>query len=227
MTSAEPVKRSYRSPVRQERAASTRVAIIRAATAMFVEQSYGPVSIDGVAAAAGVSRATVFNAIGGKATLLRACYDVAVVGDDEPVPLPERPWARPVREAPDGPSLLVRYAHMVTVVGDRVAGVYEVMRGAASAHPDVRGHWEQIRRERRQGAANVVAMLEDRGPLRPGLTSQAAADILFVLIDPGLYHQLVQEQAWGADAFESWLGDTFQMQLLPPGPDATPPAGPR
>jgi len=215
MTSRQPVKRPYRSPARDERAASTRLAIIRAATAMFVQQGYGPVSIDVVAEAAGVSRATVFNAVGGKAMLLRACYDVAVVGDDEPVPLPERPWARPVREAPDSRTLLLRYAHMVTFVAQRVAGIYEVMRGAASAHPDVREHWEQIRAERRGGAANAVAMLQARGPLRVGLHPQAAGDIVFVLIEPGLYYELVGKQGWEDEAFESWLAETFVTQLLP------------
>ena len=214
MTSTPPVKRSYRSALRDERAAWTRLSIIRAGTAMFVEQGYGPVSIDAVAAAAGVSRATVFNAVGAKAALLRACYDVAVVGDDEPVPLPERPWAKPVREAPDSRTLLVRYAHMITIVGHRVADIYEVMRGAASAHPDVREHWGQIRAERRGGAANVVAMLRARGPLRAGLHPEAAGDIVSVLIDPGLYHELVGQQGWRDDAFEAWLAETFVAQLL-------------
>jgi hypothetical protein len=148
--------------------------------------------------------------------LLRACYDVAIVGDDEPVPLPERPWARPVREAPDSRTLLVRYARMVTVVARRVAGIFEVMRGAAGAHPDVAEHWEQIRTERRGGAANVVAMLQARGPLRAGLGPKAAGDIVFVLIDPGLYHELVEEQGWADAVFESWLAETFLAQLLPP-----------
>jgi AcrR family transcriptional regulator len=217
MTSAEPVKRAYRSDVRTQRAESTRLSIIRAATALFVEHSYGPVSIDAVADAAEVSRATVFNAVGGKAALLRAAYDVAIVGDDEPVPLPERPWARPVRQAPDAPTLLVRYAHMVTIVDRRVAGIYEVLRGAAGAHTDVREHWEQIRSERRVGAGNVVTMVRERARLRERLTARAAADIVFVLIDPGLYHALVHEQGWKDSAFEAWLADTFQAQLLPPG----------
>ena len=39
---------------------------------------------------------------------------------------------------------------------------------------------------------------------------------MFVLIDPGLYHQLVEEQRWGPATFERWLGETLQMQLLPP-----------
>ena len=194
------------------------MSTIRAATELFVSEGYGPVSIDAIASAAGVSRATVFNAFGGKPLLLRATYDVAIVGDDEPVPLPERPWARPVREAPDAHTMLVRYAHMISVIDRRVAGIYEVMRGAASAHAEVREHWDQIRGERRVGAANVVSMLSERGRLRAGLTKRAAADVVFVLIDPGVYHQLVEEQGWRPSGFERWLAETFQMQLLPPNP---------
>src|SRR6476620_11263915 len=93
------VKRAYRSSARAASAGATRVAIIEAAARLFVERGYGAVSIDDVAADADVARATVFNAVGGKAALLRAAYDVAIVGDDEPVPLPDRPSARPVREA--------------------------------------------------------------------------------------------------------------------------------
>jgi AcrR family transcriptional regulator len=191
------------------------MAIISAATDLFVRDGYGPVSIETIAESAGVSRATVFNAVGGKASVLRAAYNVAIVGDDEPVPLPERPWARPVREAPDARTLLIRYAHMVSIIDARVAGLYEVLRGAAGADPEVRAHWDEIRRERRVGAANVVAMVKQRGPLRPRLRAPAAADIVFVLIDPGLYHQFVDEQGWKRSAFEAWLSETLQAQLLP------------
>lgn len=217
MKKSEPVKRAYRSTLRKAQAESTRMAIIGAATELFVRDGYGPVSIDAIADAAGVGRATVFNAVGGKASVLRAAYNVAIVGDDEPVPLPERPWARPVREAPDARTMLVRYAHMITVIDRRVAGVYEVLRGAAGADAEVRAHWDQIRGERRVGAANVVAMLRKRRRLRGGLRTRAASDVVFVLIDPGLYHQLVEEQGWKPAAFESWLAETLQMQLLPPG----------
>ena len=171
------------------------MSAIRAATELFVDEGYGPVSIDAIAAAAGVSRATVFNAFGGKPSLLRAAYDVAIVGDDEPVPLPERPWAQPVRRAHDAPTMLVRYAHMVTVIHGRVAGIYEVIRGAASAHAEVREHWDQDSTRAATPVRPTSSMLLERGTLRRGLTRARAADIVFVLIDPGLYHQLVEEHA--------------------------------
>ena len=52
---------------------------------------YAGTTIDAVATAAGVSRKTVFDSVGGKAQLMKLAYDFAIVGDDEPVPLVDRP----------------------------------------------------------------------------------------------------------------------------------------
>jgi AcrR family transcriptional regulator len=215
MKQPDGVKRRYRSELRGAQAAATRLRIIEAARELFVRNGYGPTSVDDIATRADVGRATVFNAVGGKCALLRAAYDVAVVGDDEPVPLPDRPGAQPVRRARDARTLLKRYARMITLVDGRVADVWGVMRGAASAHADVREHWDDIRTERSKGAANVVAMLLERGPLRRGLDASRAADIVLVLIDPDLYHQFVRLQGWTTAEFEAWLAEAFLAHLLP------------
>ena len=100
MKVAKEVKRSYQSALRGAHAQSTRAAVIAAAGRLFTEQGYAATSIDEIAAAAGVSRATVFTSVGGKATLLKTALDVAIVGDDEPVPLPERPRSKAIRAEP-------------------------------------------------------------------------------------------------------------------------------
>jgi len=91
MKAGQEVKRTYQSTLRGAQAQSTREAVIAAAGRLFSEQGYAATSIDDIAAAAGVSRATVFTSVGGKPKLLKTALDVAIVGDDEPVPLPERP----------------------------------------------------------------------------------------------------------------------------------------
>ena len=40
-----------------------------------------------------------------KSDLLKAAIDVAIAGDDEPVPVLERPWAVAARAAPDAANL--------------------------------------------------------------------------------------------------------------------------
>jgi AcrR family transcriptional regulator len=214
MTQETPVKRPYRSPLRAAHAGQTQRAIIDAATRLFVEIGYGATSIDAIAQAAGVSRATVFTAVGGKAALLKRAYDVALVGDDEPVSLPDRAASRAIRAEPDPGRYLERYAGVVAELGGRVAAVYEAVRGAASADPEVRPVWDKIQQERRIGAAHVVADTAAKGPLRDGIDEESAADIVWVLNDPGLYHLLVNVRGWPAARYREWVAASLQHELL-------------
>jgi AcrR family transcriptional regulator len=218
MESPGDVKRKYRSALRDAQARATRRAIVDAAIALFAERGYTGTSIDAVADAANVSRATVFNAVGGKATLLRAAYDTALVGDDEPVPLPQRPWAQPVRLATTQRELLERYADMLLLVAGRCARIYEVLRAAADVDEEARRHWDQVTAERRQGCATIVTMLADRGPLHADTDPEEAADVLWALVDPGLYAQLVLERGWLPDRFGEWIAATMIAQLVPGTP---------
>jgi len=64
-----------------------------AATPAVRERGYAATSIDAIAEAAGVGSFDGILAAGGKPWLLKTAYDRAIVGDDEPVPLLERPLA--------------------------------------------------------------------------------------------------------------------------------------
>lgn len=215
MTSGPDVKRRYDSPLRKGQARTTRTAVIEAAWRLFAEQGYVATSIEDIAAAAGVSRATVFTAVGGKPVLLKAAFDVAIVGDDEPLSLPERASSRAIRAEPDPRRYLARYATMVAEIAARVAPIAEAVRGAAGADPDARRLWETHLAQRRQGAANVVADLSKKGGrLRPGLDAGAAADLVWVLNDPGFYDHLVLRRGWTPKRYQAWLAHALQRELL-------------
>jgi AcrR family transcriptional regulator len=215
MTSEPAVKRPYESPLRQGQARTTRTAIIEAAWRLFAEHGYVATSIEDIAAAAGVSRATVFTAVGGKPVLLKAAFDVAIVGDDEKVSLPDRASSRAIRAEPDPRRYLARYAKLAAEISSRVAPIAEAVRGAAGADLDARRLWETHLTQRRQGGAHVVAdLLAKGGRLRPGLDAAAAADVVWVLNDPGLYHHLVLQRAWTPRRFQRWLADVLQRELL-------------
>jgi AcrR family transcriptional regulator len=209
------VKRVYRSPLRSAQAGQTRRAIIDAATLLFVRDGYGATSIEEIAEEAGVSRATVFKACGSKAALLKTAYDVALVGDDADVPLPLRPESIAIRAEPDPRRYLERYAGLIVEIGGRVAAIYEAIRGAASDDPDIRPVWDKIQGERRIGAAHVVADTASKGPLRASLDLEAAADLVWVLVDPGLFHMLVNGRGWSAERYAQWLGGALSHELLP------------
>jgi AcrR family transcriptional regulator len=210
------IKRPYQSPLRQRQAQSTRLSIIGSAARLFIAQGYVATSIDEIATAAGVGRATIFASVGGKAAILKAAYDIAIVGDDEPVPLPQRPWAIAVRNEPDPARMIDGYAAMIAEVSGRVAPIYEAMRGAATADPEAKALWDTMRKERRGGAAGFVGFVVARDALRAGVDRRMAADVVWALIDPGLYHLLVVEMGWTPAQFQTWLAETVKAQLLGP-----------
>src|SRR5215472_734490 len=98
---SQPVKKPYSSELRAAQARATRRAIVDAAARLFAGQGYGATTVDAIAAAAGVSRKTVFASVGGKAAALKLAIDWAIVGDDEPVPLLGRPHIQAGHAAPD------------------------------------------------------------------------------------------------------------------------------
>ena len=210
-----PVKRPYRSTLREANAAATRRAIVHAAARLFVDAGYVATSIEAIAEAAGVSRATVFTSVGGKPVLLKRAYDVALVGDDVAVPLAMRERSLAIRAEPDVERYLDRYAELVTEINGRLAGIYEAVRGAASADPEVRDVFEKIQAERRIGAAHVIDDVLAKGRLRSGLGREIAADLMWVLNDAGLYHLLVHRRGWRPKRFRAWLSATMRDQLLP------------
>lgn len=214
MNKRSAVKRRYQSPLRKAQAQSTRLTIIEAAARLFITRGYAGTSMDEIASAAGVGRATVFASVGGKATILKAAYDIAIVGDDEPIPLPQRPWAIAVRNEPDPLRMIAAYAAMITDVSGRVAPIYEAMHGASGADPEVRALWDGMRTERRGGAAGFVGFLVARQALRTGVDRKRAGDVVWALIDPSMYQLLVNEMAWTPAQFRKWLAETLAGQLL-------------
>ncbi len=208
------VKRRYESPRRAAQSRATRRAIVDAAARLFAERGYVATSFDAIAEAAGVGRATVFAHFPAKAALLKTAYDVTLVGDDEPIPLPERPESLAVRAERDPRRFLAGYAAIVTGVARRVSPIYEAIRGAAHADPEAAAVWRKIGAERRIGGANIVASIVDRGAFRPDADRERAADLVFALVDPGLYHLLVRERGWPHDEYTAWLAATLQRELV-------------
>jgi hypothetical protein len=152
--------------------------------------------------------------VGSKAALLKRAYDVALVGDDEPVALPDRTESRAIRAEPNAHRYLERYAGMVSEIAGRLAPMYEVVRGAASADPEARPVWEKILGERRIGAAHVVSDTATKHRLGHEIDPDEAADIVWVLVDPGLYQLLVNGRGWSKERYRDWLAASLQHELL-------------
>jgi|SRR5215475_11389959 len=211
-----PVKKPYTSTLRAAQARTTRRAIVDAAARLFTERGYGATTIDAIAEAAGVSRKTVFTSVGGKTEALKLAIDWAIAGDDEPVPILERPHVKAaLQHEPDARRILVRYAHDVRQASARTAPLHQVVQSAAGLDADIRALAEDGRAQRIRGMRAIAQALADRGALKPDLTPSEAADILWLLIDPSVYHRLVIEQKWTPGRYQDWLADALISLLIP------------
>jgi AcrR family transcriptional regulator len=190
---------------------------VSAATQLFLDRGYGGTSLTDVAERAGVARPTVIAAFGSKPGLLSRVLDEALAGDDEPVPVRDRPWFRPVWDATTAPDVLAAYARVCVLIGDRAGHVVEVVRRATDSAPEVAELWEGWLRGRRAGAAMVVERPLVVAALRPSLTVETAGDVLWTLNDPDLFVSLVEVRGWPVRTFETWLADTMRSLLLAPG----------
>src|ERR1700731_4552529 len=87
---------------RAAQARATRRRITDQALELFLRHGYAATTLDQIAAQAGVAVQTVYFHFGNKATVLKEVVDVLAVGDDQPIPMLERPWVQQVRDETDG-----------------------------------------------------------------------------------------------------------------------------
>jgi AcrR family transcriptional regulator len=212
------VKRPYSSPLRAGQARLTREAIVDAAARLFSDKGYAAVSLDDIAEAAGVSRATLFSSTGGKPALLKEAFYLAfgraAGAPDRPMPLVDRPRSREIRARATVGGYLSGYAGLCTSLFGHMARVYEAIREGARADPKVAALWIAVNEERRRGAATIVADVKARARLRDGLEEVEAADTVWVLNDPVHYHMLVHGRGWTNERFQQWLTRALEAELL-------------
>jgi AcrR family transcriptional regulator len=210
---ADAVKRSYSSTLRAAHARETRRSLVSTAARLFTEQGYGRTTIDAIAEQSGVSRKTVFTAVGGKLDLLKLALDWAVAGDDEPIPLLERRELHTIRKATSPNAMLRGWVEVVALIAARVHGLSAALVAAAAADDDARALREANQSQRLTGARAFVTHLAEHNGLRPGLSIDRAADIVWLYGDPALYHRLVVERAWPDTDYRDWLFRTIKQQL--------------
>lgn len=206
--------RPYRSALRDEQSRATRRRIVDAGAELFVERGYVPTTIDAIAERAGVSRRTVFNAVGGKAAVLKLAFDWTLAGDDEPVAIGDRPEVRRLMQDADPAALLDGWIAMNAAIARRLAPLHHVLVVAADADPDAAALLATTDQQRAQGARAVIDRLAELRGLRPGLDPAEAAAIADVLIDPMPHQRLVTLYGWSFETYAGYLQRIAAASLL-------------
>jgi AcrR family transcriptional regulator len=211
---ARPGARSYRSPKREEQARRTRHEIIAAAAGQFCALGYAGTTMGAIAAAAGVSVPTVELAFGTKAALLKTAIDVAIAGDEEPVPALERPWADRAEATTTPEAFLAIVAEVVTAAAQRsdalVLVAFEAARGDRRLAPLA----AQLKAQRAVVAAWIIDRLIARAPLRAGIDRSQAIDTVWLLMEPAVFERLTIDRGWTPQRYGAWFADSTLRLLV-------------
>jgi AcrR family transcriptional regulator len=214
MKSPNRQPRPYDSRRRQEQARQNRRAILAAAHERFVAEGYAATTVAAVAADAGVSVETVYKAVGKKPDLAKAVFDVAVVGDDEDVPMMQREFVARNAAEPDPRRKLADYGEHLAEVAPRISRILLVVRDAAATDAGAADVWAQLQAERLTGMTAFAAHLDEGGFLRDGVSRDEARDVLWTHNSVELWDLLVRQRGWTDDRFGRWVGQQLIAALL-------------
>lgn len=206
--------RRYDSPIRRERALETERRILRAAATAFAETGYVATSLAAIANEAGVNPRTVYKVFGTKVRLLSRLVDVAMVGDQEAVPVAGRSWMLDAFTAPTGVERVAAFAAAICRVMESGGAVFRTAAQAAAADPEASALWRLGQNRRQQDAAAFTAALHDASHLRSDRTPNAATASVWLLTSPETYLQMTDGLAWSADQYEQWLRQSMFDLLL-------------
>lgn len=215
MTLPDKPKRKYHSNRRQEQARETRQRIMAAALKLFSKLGYAGATIDAIAQEAGVAPLTVFSVFGNKHSILASLISVSVGGDDQSIPLLERPGPLAVLQEKDPIRQIHRFAADITDILERVAPVFEIMRVAAKTEPDIAEMLKSTLEQRLHNLGIFVEHVSANSNLRDGMNDSEATEIVWAIASPELYRLLTVDRGWSKEYFSQWLGDTLTRLLLP------------
>ncbi len=187
--------------------------MLDAATAVFLDRGYGAATIRAIAAEAKVSVPTVEALFGTKARLLKAAIDVAIAGDDEPVPVLDRAWAEDAREAGTAEGFLSVVAGVVAAAQARSAGlVLAVFEGSAKDR-ELEQVAEQMVAQRVVTASWIVEGVNRVASLREGCSNEEAIDTVWLLMDPAVFDRLTRRRDWTPEHYEGWFSRSVARLL--------------
>lgn len=206
----------YDNRQRREAARTTRARVLAAATASFLGRGFGGTTIRQVAEDAGVSQETIYKSFGGKAALLKAVYDVSLVGDDDDVPLAGRPEAIAVRDAESPAAAATAYAELARLISTRIDPLLRVLLGARDTDRALAEFARTTERERHVGSSFYVRHWATRGWLRDDITVEHAIDTVWALNSPQP-RWLLLDHGWSDEQYTPWLAGLIHHAIFTDG----------
>lgn len=211
MESVKPPRR-YDTHRRQAQAQASRRAVLSTARRLFLDQGYVSTTLAEIAAQADVSVETIYKAFTSKAGVLKAVFDVSVVGDDEPIPMEQRDVIQAIQAEPNAARKIQMYVAHLAAGAPRTMPVQLLARDAAAADPGAAEVWAHMRAELLAGmtlfARNLVSTGQLAGPV------PYVRDVLWTYHAPEFYDLLVIQRGWSIKRYGRFLTGALLGALL-------------
>jgi AcrR family transcriptional regulator len=200
--------RTYTKRSRAESMRRTRYRIIEAARSQIPTASN--LSVDAVAAGAGVSVQTLYTHFGSKRGLLMAVIDstqrdVGLYADFE------RVWS-----SPDGETALRR---MLEATFRLWAGAWPLVgfsERVRRTDPEIERYMREVDGYRLANLRSITDQLGLEGRLRAGIGPDAAADLTFAMSMPSVYQQLVLAREWPLERALVTVSEAVVLSIVDP-----------
>ena len=202
---AEPGSRErrYRSPLRAKRAAETRDALLTSAHRLFVANGWVGTGMRDVAVEAGVATETLYAYFSSKRVLFQAVVDMAVVGDDRPVAVADRPEFAAMGRGRHSVRTAAA-ARLLTAIHTRTAALAKVIREAAASDEEIADELDATRERQRHDVAAAAELIMGRAP------TMAERDGLWALTSPEVFLLLIEVSGWTPEQYQGWMAETLE-----------------
>jgi AcrR family transcriptional regulator len=181
---------------------------VAAAARLWRERGLHVVGLEEVAAAAGVTRRTIYLHFGGKTALLLAVADQ----EERAAGLPE--LVARLRQAHSPEEILERLADIQVQYVPRIYQTIRLVHAARREEPAAEEVWNSRMRRRRANFRPLVAQIREQGRLDPSLTVDDAVMLIWVLTSPHIYEYLVVDGGWSLKRYRRHVIRLLRRALL-------------
>jgi AcrR family transcriptional regulator len=212
---SQPVKgRTEAGRRRESRAQETRRRIIEAGLRLFLEKGYVNTTVQGIAEAALVAPATIYQAFGTKHAVLAAALDITVGGDNAPLAVLDRDWVENARREKNRGRQLRLIVEGASQIAARTAPLKEILRDAAATEAAAREMIREDHERRHRTQQGLVDLLIENRQLRAGIDRRRAVDTFFALVNSATYDLLVTQRGWTLSEWQAWIADVIERELF-------------
>lgn len=180
--------------------------MLDAATRLFATVGWAATTLTAVAAEAGTAVETVYAGFGSKSGLLAAAIDAALVGDDAPIPLAQRPEFEQLAHGGQ-PERLKAAASVVAVAHERSVPLLRALQEAAASEPSCAQRWEKYEADRRIEIRRGLILVAGHS------VAASLVDATWAITSPEVFAKLVLDRGWSRRRYESWLVATVAAML--------------